>query len=402
MTRWKAAAPPAPRSCCPDTIAHHIELMTPVEPMKSNAQRLTAIYRVTDTADRIQARADGIAVEQSVEMPVAAISDRTVLDEIVGQVEEIRDLGDGSFEVRIGLAVATTGLEAGQLLNMLFGNSSIHRDITLADAIFPDSILAAFATARPGLQGWRKRANAYSRALTCSALKPQGLPPQELAKIAGRLARGGLDFIKDDHGLANQAYSPFSERVPRVAEAVREARAADGGKTGYLPSLNGNLDQMRHQIEIARAAGVDAVLIAPIITGVPSFHTLARENPDIAIMAHPALAGPSHIAPPLLLGKIFRLFGADATVFPNHGGRFGYSPATCRELAEVSLAPWGDLAASVPVPAGGMTPDRVTEMLEFYGKDVMLLIGGGLLAAGPRMTEEAAAFAAAVAKAGSA
>jgi ribulose-bisphosphate carboxylase large chain len=370
--------------------------------MKSNAQRIAAIYRVTDTADRIQARADGIAVEQSVEMPVAAISDRTVLDEIVGQVEEIRDLGDGSFEVRIGLAVATTGLEAGQLLNMLFGNSSIHRDITLADAIFPDSILAAFRNPRPGLQGWRKRANAHGRALTCSALKPQGLPPQELAKIAGRLARGGLDFIKDDHGLANQTYSPFSERVPRVAEAVRDARAADGGKTGYLPSLNGNLDQMRHQIEIARAAGVDAVLIAPMTTGVPSFHTLARENPDIAIMAHPALAGPSHIAPPLLLGKIFRLFGADATVFPNYGGRFGYSPATCRELAEVALAPWGDLAPSVPVPAGGMTPDRVTEMLEFYGKDVMLLIGGGLLAAGPRMTEEAAAFTAAVARAGSA
>jgi ribulose-bisphosphate carboxylase large chain len=104
----------------------------------------------------------------------------------------------------------------------------------------------------------------------------------------------------------------------------------------------------------------------------------------------------------LLLGKIFRLFGADATVFPNYGGRFGYSPATCRELAEVALAPWGDLAPSVPVPAGGMTPDRVTEMLEFYGKDVMLLIGGGLLAAGPRMTEEAAAFTAAVARAGSA
>jgi ribulose-bisphosphate carboxylase large chain len=49
-----------------------------------------------------------------------------------------------------------------------------------------------------------------------------------------------------------------------------------------------------------------------------------------------------------------------------------------------------------------MTPDRVTEMLEFYGKDVMLLIGGGLLAAGPRMTEEAAALTAAVARAGSA
>ena len=364
-------------------------------------ERIIAVYHVADTADRIGARADVIAVEQSVEMPVAAITDRTVLDEIVGQVEDIRDLGNGSFEIRIGLAVATTGLEAGQLLNMLFGNSSIHRDVTLVDAIFPQSVLAAFGGSRPGLAGWRKRANAKDRALTCSALKPQGLPPQELAKIAGQLARGGLDFIKDDHGLANQAYSPFAERVPRVAEAVREARANDGGKTGYLPSLNGNLDQMRRQIEIARAEGVDAVLIAPMIIGVPSFHTLAQENPDIAFMAHPALAGPSHIAPPLLLGKLFRLLGADATVFPNYGGRFGYSPATCRALAQAALSPWGALCDCVPVPAGGMTPDRVPEMLDFYGKDVMLLIGGGLLAAGSRMTEEAAAFTAAVARSAS-
>ena len=110
------------------------------------------------------------------------------------------------------------------------------------------------------------------------------------------------------------------------------------------------------------------------------------------------MAGAARIAPPLLLGKLFRLMGADATVFPNHGGRFGYSPATCRALADAALAPWGGLGDCMPVPAGGMTTERVTEMLQFYGKDVMLLIGGGLLAAGPRMTEETAKFAEAVAR----
>ena len=49
-------------------------------------------------------------------------------------------------------------------------------------------------------------------------------------------------------------------------------------------------------------------------------------------------------------------------------------------------------SVAVPVPAGGMTVDRVPEMLEFYGTDVMLLIGGGLLAARERLTEETAAF----------
>jgi ribulose-bisphosphate carboxylase large chain len=50
----------------------------------------------------------------------------------------------------------------------------------------------------------------------------------------------------------------------------------------------------------------------------------------------------------------------------------------------------------VPVPAGGMTRDRVGEMLDFYGPDVMLLIGGALLEARERLVEATAAFVAEV------
>jgi ribulose-bisphosphate carboxylase large chain len=47
---------------------------------------------------------------------------------------------------------------------------------------------------------------------------------------------------------------------------------------------------------------------------------------------------------------------------------------------------------SLPVPAGGMVLARVPEMLDFYGPDTILLIGGSLLAARERLTEEVAAF----------
>ena len=361
--------------------------------------RLSVLYRVRSDAKSIAARAQAIAVEQSVEMPVSAIDDATVLRETVGQVEAITDSGDGSFAVRIALAVATTGPEVGQLMNMLFGNTSIHDDVTLEDVEFPADFPAAFGGPRIGLQGLRARVGAAGRAMTCSALKPQGLPPEGLAAIAQRFALGGIDFIKDDHGLADQRYSPFAERVRAIAPAVAAACRETGRATHYLPSLSGNLDQLRAQVRLAREAGLDSVLIAPMVVGLPSLYALRREFSDVAIMAHPALAGASRIAPPLLLGKLFRMFGVDATVFPNHGGRFGYSPATCHMLAEAARAPWAGLAASVPVPAGGMTTDRVQEMLDFYGSDVMLLIGGGLLAARERLTEETASFQATVERA---
>jgi ribulose-bisphosphate carboxylase large chain len=354
--------------------------------------RLTAVYRIRSTEADIARRAQSIAVEQSVEMPVDIIDDDFVLDHIVGRVESIRAVAEHLFEVRIDLAARTTGFEAGQLFNMLFGNSSIHDDVVLWDALFPDALTSAFAGPGHGLAGLRARAGAAERAMTCSALKPQGLPPERLAELAGRMAKGGIDFIKDDHGLADQDYASFSDRVAACARAVAEA----GTPTRYAPSLSGHLDDLRRQAEIALANGLDTVLIAPMVVGVPALHALRREFPDLAFIAHPALAGAARIAPPLLLGKLFRLLGADATVFPNHGGRFGYSPETCRALAGAALARWRAMPSCVPVPAGGMTPERIPEMLDFYGRDVMLLIGGGLLAARDRLTEETAAFVAAV------
>jgi ribulose-bisphosphate carboxylase large chain len=84
--------------------------------------------------------------------------------------------------------------------------------------------------------------------------------------------------------------------------------------------------------------------------------------------------------------------------FPNYGGRFGYSPATCRALAGALRDGRGGKLASLPAPAGGMTLARVPEILDFYGPDTILLIGGALLAAEKdNLAAETAGFARTVA-----
>jgi ribulose-bisphosphate carboxylase large chain len=360
-------------------------------------QRMTAVYRVRGDAASIEMRAQAIAVEQSVEMPLSAISNDAVLRDIVGEVQGIQELEAGHFEIRIGLAVATAGFEAGQLLNMLFGNTSLQEDVTLRDAEIPDAMAKHFGGPNIGIEGLRAKCGARGRALTCTALKPQGLPSEELAALAGRLAAGGLDFIKDDHGLADQAYSPFTERVRACAAAVRRANNESGSHTYYLPNVSGDLHQAAAQIRLAIGEGIEAVLIEPMIMGLSNFQRLVRDFPMIAFFVHPAMAGASRIAPPLLLGKVFRLLGADVTIYPNYGGRFSYSPDTCRAIADQARRSWAPLKPSMPSPAGGMALERVPELLDFYGPDTMLLIGGSLLSAKDRITEEAAAFAALVA-----
>lgn len=358
----------------------------------SPSDRIVVTYHVTGEASSIDARAKGIAVEQSVEMPVEAITDERVMREIVGEVRGVRDLGDGLFEVTVGLAVETTGMEAGQLVNMIYGNTSINPDTALMDAVFPQAVLDAFGGPRHGIEGLRARVGVTDRPLTCSALKPQGLPVAGLADLAARFARGGLDYLKDDHGIANQDYSPYAERVPAIAAAVRQANAETGHSTRYIPSVTGNLDELRDRIRIARNEGLDAVLIQPMIAGFPTMHTLVRENPDIVFFSHPTMTGAQRVGAPFLHGTLFRLLGADAVIYTNHGGRFPLPKETCLELGRRATRAWGGLKPAMPVPAGGMTLDRVPEMIDCYGNDVTLLIGGGLLLARERLADETRIF----------
>jgi len=153
--------------------------------------------------------------------------------------------------------------------------------------------------------------------------------------------------------------------------------------------------------DLAALAQATFILVSAAVIGwaagarlmAPTPQPLAAEGLGMAVMAHPAFAGALRIAPELLYGKIFRLFGADAVIYPNYGGRFSYSQQTCADLAANLRRPWGPIKDALPVPAGGMQVDRVQEMIDFYGDDTILLIGGSLYMAGDALFERSRTFA---------
>jgi ribulose-bisphosphate carboxylase large chain len=84
------------------------------------------------------------------------------------------------------------------------------------------------------------------------------------------------------------------------------------------------------------------------------------------------------IAHGILFSTLMRLAGADITIFPNFGGRFSFSQAECLEIRDAAIAPLGEIAPTWISPGGGMSIERISEMIDFYGKDTALLIGGAL------------------------
>jgi ribulose-bisphosphate carboxylase large chain len=350
-----------------------------------------ALYRLSVGEDRVAERAETLALEQTVELPRSSVRDPRIEREIVPRVGAIEaDPRDG-FRVEIRYPVETTALDPAQLLTVLLGNASLQEDVALLDVEPPPSLREALGGPRFGIDGLRRATGVEGRPLTCVALKPMGATAEDLAALCETFARAGIDVVKDDHGLADTPACPLEARVRACVEAVDRAADATGRRSLYAPNVVGPPAAVRRQLERARELGAGAVLAAPLVLGLPAFWELAS-TAGIPVLAHPALGGASRFSLGLLLGTILRLYGADAVVFPHAGGRFPFGHELCRELADRLRRPWQGVRAALPVPAGGMSVERVEEMVSFYGGDAMLLVGGTLYEAGAGLEARARIF----------
>lgn len=340
-------------------------------------------YLVRAAAGDVAERAEALLLEQTVELPRAvAARDPWVAAHILGSVEEIRPAGVDLYRVTIAQPLATAAGDPAQFLSVLFGNCSLQPDVHLADVELPDAAFDWLPGPRAGVAGLRELTGVSGRPLLATALKPMGLKPAQLAALCATFARAGIDLIKDDHGLADHPFCPFEARVEACLAAIEAAARETGRRAVYVPNLTGTPDRVRRQLEFARRAGVSAVLLSPMVVGLPLLHELASESGGLPILAHPAFGGALRAAEPALFGKLFRWYGADAVIFPHAGGRFSYSEATCRAIAGALRAPHARARPAFPAPGGGIRMEGVGELLEFYGNDCILLIGGSLYQAG--------------------
>ena len=356
--------------------------------------RLTAVYTLPGPAGNAETVAKDLCHEQTVEFPADLVPAGSIRDHVVGCLQSIEPDLDGRWRATVTYAVETADDGLPQLLNLLFGNTSLKPGIRLVDLDLPDALLTRYRGPRFGPAGLRERLGVPERPLLASALKPMGLTPSQLAELAYALASGGIDLIKDDHGIADQPFCPFDERVARCAEAVARANAETGGKALYVPNVTAPADRLITRARRAKEVGAGGLLVAPGLVGLDAMRLLADDDAlGLPILAHPALmgsfvvSGTSGVAHGPWFGTISRLAGADAFIFPSYGGRFSFSREECRALTLACAAPLGRLRPILPMPAGGMSLDRVPELLGTYGAQIALLIGGDLHRHGPSLVD---------------
>lgn len=322
-----------------------------------------------------------IALEQTAELPAETIPPDLL--KYVGTPENLTRVSDGRWSCDITYGNDVVGNDILQFLNVLFGNISIKPDIKITDFQI-DGIRSIFPGPQFGINGIRKSASASVRPLSCTALKPMGSTPEMLANIAFDCAAGGIDIIKDDHGLANQPMANFRDRVQFCTEAIRNAEQKSGKKTLYFPNITARFEQLLPRAEFAMKNGADGLLITPQLTGLAALSAVAEFSEQLPIMAHPAFSGPytihmnSGFAPDVYFGKLWRALGADSVIYPNAGGRFSYSIEQCLKINDACRNELAKFRPAFPVPGGGINRDTVGEWKGKYGNDTIFLIGGSL------------------------
>lgn len=153
----------------------------------------------------------------------------------------------------------------------------------------------------------------------------------------------------------------------------------------YVPNITGPFDRIVSNAIFAKENGAHGIMLAPGLTGFDAMRAL-RNNDELSlpILSHPAFLGPLAISSQsgtsqgVLFGKINRAAGADIAIFPSYGGRFAVTEEDCKDIATCLLTEDVNFAQAFPAPAGGMTVDRAPALMQFYGKDAVLLIGGDL------------------------
>jgi len=362
-----------------------------------SGDRFFVEYRLSGSEADARSKAADICAEQTVEFPVRLLPPGVIPEKIVGSIEQFKREDETSWLTVISYADEITAGEFTQFLNVVFGNISIKQGIQVAALRPSQGLLDRLPGPRFGVSGIRELIGIPVRPPLFTALKPMGLSAQNLAKLAGQFAEGGIDIIKDDHGLSDQVFAPFEERVTRCADAVHESNARTGHKTIYVPNITAPIEQFFDRAVRAKELGAGGLMVTPGLVGLDSLRRLAQMPIGLPIIAHPAFIGSYSINPQgiccgVLFGTFMRLAGADATIFPNYGGRFPLSQEDCMDIVTASREELGTMPPIFPSPAGGMELKNIREMVRNYSNDMLVLIGSGLFSYGDNLIDNCCRF----------
>ncbi|MFA5332258.1 MAG: type III ribulose-bisphosphate carboxylase [Methanoregula sp.] len=309
---------------------------------------------------------------------------------------------DGNFvKIAYPLALWEEG-NAVQLMSGIAGNifgMKALKNLRLVDAKFPSAYIRGFKGPYFGMDGIRKMMKVEGRPLTGAVPKPKvGFSAKEHAEIGYETWMGGFDFVKDDENLTSTSFNRFEDRVKYMTKFRDKAEKETGEKKSAFLNISADVETMKKRADMLAEYGWNYAMIDVVVAGNASVMTMRDYCSDLglAIHAHRAMhaafdRNKKHGVTMYFLAKLMRLIGVSQIHTGTAVGKLTGTKTESILLAEmlrnqkIKEVPhqcleqdWGRIKNAFPVSSGGLHPGLVPDVLDIYGKDLVLLVSGGI------------------------
>ncbi|MFB6189030.1 MAG: type III ribulose-bisphosphate carboxylase [Halapricum sp.] len=340
------------------------------------------------------------AVEPAEGLDMDAVAGRVASESSNGtwaelQVEgSITDLSARAFDVsegRVSVAYPDALFEPGsmpQVLSCIAGNilgmKAVER-IRLLDCEWPAKLAKSFPGPQFGSAVRSEIFDAGDRPITASVPKPKvGLSADQHARIGYEIWTGGVDLLKDDENLTDQAFNPFEDRLTESLARRDEAQEVTGETKSYLVNVTAPGTEMLERVDLAAEHGCEYVMVDVVTAGWSAVQQVRErcERLGLAIHAHRAMHAafdrvPDHGVSMRVLAQVARLVGVDHI----HTGTANLGKLENEDTAGINEWLAGDLyglADVLPVASGGLHPGLVPDLLDALGTNIAVQVGGGI------------------------
>lgn len=305
------------------------------------------------------------------------------------------------------VAYDTRLFEKGSIANLpaiLIGNVARFRSLRAArleDIQVPAAFVKSFPGPATGVAGERQRLGKFRRPLLAATTRPGlCLSGRNYGRAIYQGLAGGLDFVHAQENIHAPPLLPWRDRFLFVMDAVNKASVATGETKGsYLDVTAATVEDMYERAQFARQLGALIIMVNAAVgwTAIQSVSAWARNNDMILHLQHAAQMGCTHRHQGVslrVIAKWLRLAGVDHLHAGAALGRpraqrlsmHGYY-SLCRDAYTRADRPrgiffdqdWCDMRRVMPVACGGIHARQLHEVLDLFGDDVVLQLGGATL-----------------------
>ncbi len=275
-----------------------------------------------------------------------------------------------------------------QVLSCIAGNilgmKAVER-IRLLDCDWPAQLTQSFPGPQYGTEVKSEILDAGDRPITATVPKPKvGLSTDQHAQIGYEAWTGGLDLLKDDENLTDQAFNPFEERLTESLAQRDRAESETGETKSYLLNVTAPGREMLERVDMAAEHGCEFVMVDVVTAGWSGVqHVRERcEKHGLAIHAHRAMHAafdriPTHGVSMRFLAQVARLCGVDHI----HTGTAGLGKLENEDTPGINEWLHGEchgLTDVLPMASGGLHPGLVPALFDALGTNIGVQAGGGV------------------------